>query len=239
MISTDSKKIASHIVSMFTLMNGANFIGVTYRNQNNELSKYVLIADFNYGIAVDRSIEILKSLNENDFLAIVEKYNVNNVSGLQYSNNAKGKEYLLTGKLPKEGTKAREDVLNSVKISKSISEVCAEMISQMIANKNPETRSARSQNEIDKYEKVTNSIKINEKTNNVHIYAMAHSRIVIEEGTYSESTKTPETAQKDAITSYCKYVLNAELPTTKYRNLIVTTDQLSRVKVLGETILCE
>ena len=233
----DAKMIATEILLMFCKMNGSNFIGATYRNQHGELSKYVLIADFNYGVAVDKSIAILKTLTPADFNAIIEKYKVNNIEGVKYSNNANGKLYLETGKIPKEGTKARQIVLDSIKVTKTLQTVCAEMIQKMIDNKDPETRSTRSQNEIDKYEKVTNSIKICNSTKNVHIYAMAHSKIVIEKGIYSDSEKNIETLQKDAIEKYCKYVLNNELPTTKYRNLIITTDQLTRLKVSGEELV--
>lgn len=237
--NTNAQKIAMEIISLFTFMKGANFIGVTYRNAYGELSKSVLIADFKYGIAVAKSIDILNSLTASDFLKIAEKYNVCNVAGIQYSNNAKGKEYLASGKLPKEGTKARIEVLESIKTTKTLATICAEMVQSYIDNANKETRSASSEAQIEAYEKVTNSIKVCKATNNVHIFALAHSREVIEAGTYPESEKLPETIQKDAIISYCKYVLGMELPTTKYRNLKVTADNLCRVKALGSELFCE
>jgi len=241
--SNDAKKVAMIIIAMFTDLNGSKFIGATYRNKNNELSKYVLIANFNYGVAVAKTIEILNSLNEADFLKIAEKYNVNNVAGIQYSNNADGKLYLETGKLPKEGTKARVKVLESIKITKTLMQIRNEMVNAFVNNKDEETRSASSEAQIEAYEKIVidgktiPSMKVCKATNNVHIYAMAHSREVIEAGTYSNGEKWLETAQKDAITSYCKYVLNAELPTAKYRNMIITTDQLFRIKANGTELV--
>jgi len=243
-IMTEIQKIALEIMSMFVKMNGANYIGCTYKNKQDEVSKYVLIADFSYPNACKTTKEILASLTADDFLKIASK-GINNVAGVLYSNKKEGKEYLESGKLPKDGTKARQIVLDSIRTSKTLQTICNEMIEAFDKNKDAETRSASSQAQIDAYIKITDldgniipSMKVSVETKNVHIYALAHSREVIEAGTYTESDKEPETLQKDAIIKYCKYELGKELPTTKYRNLKVTLEQLSRVKVLGTEILC-
>ena len=243
--SKNFKQIAEMIISLFTFMNGANFIGVTYRNAYNELSKYVLIADFKYHEAVESTKAILRGLTEADFNAIASK-GINNVSGVKYATNNGAREFLTSGKLPKEGTKARETVLNGVKVTKTLQTICNEMISSFEKNANVETKSNQSIAQSEMYEKIEDrngnvipSMKYHTASETIHIYAMAHSKVIIEAGTYTESEKLPETIQKEAISKYCKYVLGKELPTDKYRNLKVTEDQLSRVKVLGTEIICE
>lgn len=230
--------IASEITALFSTMNGANFVGIrAYRNQNNELANHVVIADFSYRNAVNTSVEILNTLTESDFSVIAEKYSVGNTSGIQYSNNAQGKLYLSDGKLPKDGTKARETVLASIKVSKSLAEMRNEIVAQFIANQSDETRSEQSKSAIATYTHITNSIKVCNETERVHIYAMHHSKEIIENGTYTENTPYPETAQKNAIFAYCKYVLERELPVAKYRNFIVEKEQMSSVKAKGEEIV--
>ena len=227
------------ILNMFKNINGANFVGIRgYTNKQGEISNNVIIADFNYGNAVKSDIEILNSLSENEFSEIAEKYNVCNFSGEQYSENQQGKEYLLSGKLPKEGTKARENVLASIKTTKTLAEIRNQMVNGHLLNSDKETRSSQSEAQIDAYEKVTNSIKICKATGNIHIYALAHSKQILTEGTYPESKPTIETQQKNAIQSYCKSI-GKQLPTTKYRNYIVTAEQMTEVAIKGEVIEVE
>lgn len=236
--NAENQAIANEIVALFSKMNGSNFVGIrTYRNQNNELANHVVIADFSYTNAVNKTVEILNTLSEADFTAIAQKYSVGNTSGILYSNSIQGNLYLTDGKLPKEGTKARETVLNSIKTSKSLVEMRNAIVAQFLANLNPETRSDASKSAIATYTHVTNSIKVCNETKRVHIYAMHHSKEIIEEGTYTDSTPYPETAQKNAIFAYCKYQLNSELPVSRYRNFIVEKEQMSSVKAKGEEIV--
>lgn len=232
------KSIEKQITDLFTQMNGANFVGVrAYKNSNNEIADHVIIADFSYRNAVNKTVEILNTLTDADFTAMADKYSVNNVSGILYSNSVQGKLYLTDGKLPKEGTKARETVLNSVKTSKSLAEMRNEMVAQYIANQDVETRSAQSQAHIDAFIHITNSIKLCVATKQIHIYALHVSKNIIQEGEYEESNPKPETLQKNAIFAYCKYQLNKELPTAKYRSFIVEVDQMASVKAQGEEII--
>lgn len=231
--------IVAKIVSLFAKLNGSTFAGLTYTNQKGETANHVVIADASYFNACDRAMETLNSLTETDFSAIAEKYDVNNVSGVQYSLNAKGKLYLETGKIPKEGTKAREDVLKSIRTTKTLAEIRNEMVETIIKNRDSETRSARSADEIEKYEYVTNGIKVHKESGQVVVFAKAHSKVVLVEGTYTDGEKQPETLQKEAISKYCKYVLNKELPNEKFRKFNIDLDQMKRLKVNGSEIVCE
>lgn len=232
-------KIVKHIITLFRELNGAKFIGIReYTNDHNEVANYVVNANFNYGNAVDKSIEILQTLTDADFQAIELKYKVNNSSGVKYSENKEyHQKYVIDCKpLPKEGTKALESVLKSIKITKTLEQIRNEMIAKMNANKNPETRSNSSQAQIDAYEKITNSIKVHLETGKIHIYALVHSKEVLIEGVYDESNPKLETRQKNAIESYCKNVLNKQLPVTKYRNFVIDESKLCQVNILGEQI---
>jgi len=238
-MSTEIAKIVKSIIAKFRTLNGASFVGIgEYLNSHNELANYVVIADFNYGNAVSKTVDTLNSLVESDFQAIAEKYAVCNIEGTRYCNGAVNQQkYIVEGKeLPKEGTKAREQVLKSIKVTKTLQTVCNEMVNQFIANKDKETRSTASQSAIDAYERITNSIKLCIETRQLHIYALAHSKVVLQEGEYADSEKYLETQQKEAIARYCKYQLGSELTTEKYRNFIIDPEKLVAVAVAGETV---
>ena len=181
-------------------------------------------------------MDILNGLTEKDFSAMAEKYGVVNVSGTQYGTNKGAIEYLESGKLPKEGTKARENVLKGVKTTKTLAEIRSEMVETIIKNRDWETKSERSKDECEKYEYVTNGIKVHTESGEVVIFAKAHSKVVLVKGTYTDSEKGIETLQKEAISKYCKYVLDAELPNEKFRKFCVNEEQLKRVKVKGNEI---
>ena len=110
---------------------------------------------------------------------------------------------LTTGKLPKEGTKARESVLNGVKETKTIGTIVSEMVKTFKDNQNEETRSAQSKAQSDAYTPITKGVKRNVKSGRLHIWAMSHTKIIIEKGEYSNSTPGIEVAQKNAIQSQC------------------------------------
>lgn len=228
--------LVAKIVALFTKINGSTFVGLNYTNSKGENANHVVIADASYFNACNTAIDILSSLTDKDFSAMAEKYGVVNTSGTEYSYNAKGIEYLTSGKLPKEGTKAREDVLNSIKATKTLADVRDEMISTIINNRNKETQSLRSKDECEKYEYVTNGIKVHKESGSVVIFAKAHSKVVLVEGTYKDSEKKIETLQREAISKYCKYVLDTELPNEKFRKFCVNPEQLKRVNVKGNEI---
>lgn len=243
MENSEMSAIAQRIVALFVTIKNATFIGVrNYVNEAKEISNYVLIADFLWVRAVETTIAILNSLTDADFTKIAETYKCCNTAGIVYSNRKEGKLYLETGKLPKEGTKARDIVLGSIKTTKTLAEMRDEMVAQFRANLNPETKSTQSLAQAETYErlyhngKIVPSIKVHKETKKVFIWAMAHSKKVVKSGEYKDSERNIESEQKFSIEKYCRYVLNAELPTTKYRNLVVDADQMSKVVAMGEEL---
>jgi len=245
-------EIAKLIVSKFAMLNGARYFGVReYENDYKELANHVLLADFKWKVAVENSVAILKVLTDADFTAIAEKSGCCNEAGIRYSNLAQGRLYLETGKIPKEGTKARAEVLASIKITKTLAGFRDEWINQLIANLDDNTRSNQSKAQIEAYERVLDdegnivpSIKIHKIAKSVHIWAMANSKKVLKEGEYKEGgRKYIETLQKEAIEKYCKYTLkdsegkSMELPITKYRNLTLHEDKMCSVKIEGNEIV--
>lgn len=229
--------LIAQISALLVKTNGSTFLGLQYKNKNNEIANHVVIANASYFNACNRAIEILKSISNEMFEVIAEKFAVNNISGLQYSNNAAGREYLSTGKLPKEGTKARENVLNSILISKTLEEVRNDMINSILKNRDFETASAQSIASKEAYEYLESGLKVHKESGDIHIFAKAHSKKILEEGEYSESTMYPETAQKNAISRFCKLYLNSELPNEQFRNFKVNLEQLKRLKVNGNEII--
>lgn len=227
--------LANEISRLFQTVNFATFVGLNYTNANGENANYVIIADADFKVAVKKSIQALRELTDADFSAIAEMYGVNNIAGVRYSNNAKGREYLLTGKLPKEGTKAREDVLNSIKVSKTLFEIRTEMIESLLNNLNADTASEQSIAQRDTYEYISNSVKRHKETNEIYIFGKAHTKQILVEGVYPQTTQMPETAQKTAISRYCKHI-GRELPHERFRTFKVVENQLRRLRVNGETV---
>jgi hypothetical protein len=216
---------------------GANFMGIKgYESKiSGEVANFVVNFGASYGNAKDKSIEILNTLTDSDFEAIASKYKVNNVAGTKYATNAGAVKFLTEGKLPKEGTKARETALNGVKVTKTLATIRDEMVQTMLDNENDETRSAQSQAQKDTYDHLGRGIKRHVETKQYYFYANAHAKDVIVEGEYKDRTPKPETAQKEAIEKYCKYVLKNELPVNKFRMFVVSEEQIAEVNVTGDT----
>jgi len=231
--------LVAKIIALMAKLNGATFCGLTYTNSKGETANHVVIADASYFTACDRAIEILKGLTDAMFTAMAEKYKAVNVSGTKYATNAGAVEYLASGKLPKEGTKAREAVLKGVKVTKTLAEIRDEMIDTIIKNRDYETRSASSQAQIDAYEYITNGVKVHKETEQIVIFAKSHSKQILVEGVYKDSDKEIETLQKEAISKYCRYELGQELPNEKFRKFNIDFDQLKRVKVNGTELVIE
>ncbi len=243
-----NKQIQS-ILANFDELNGTKFVGIrNYKSaKSGEVADFVVNANFNYGTAVNTSIAILKSLNEADFEAIAKKYGVTNHEGEKYATNKGAVEFLESGKLPKEGTKARDKVMNGVHKTKTIATIVGEMIQSFVDNQNPLTRSKQSESQREKYDHVAKSVKQHKVNETYHIYALAHSKEVIEEGEYSDSAMGIEASQKNAIERYCKDVkkrinskgkeVSAELPTCKYRNFVLTEGELADCKELDSATI--
>lgn len=207
---------------------GANFIGIAeYKAKTSgELANHVVNFGVSYGSAKETSVEILESLTDADFDAIEKMFSVNNKAEGQWGSNQGARLFLETGKLPKEGTKARTKVLDAVKDFKTLATVRDEMI---YAIKNPKPRDEEN------FEQIARGVRKHTITNQYHIWAFAHYKDVIEEGEYKESKPNPETLQKNAIRTYCKNVLNKRLPITKFRDFIIDEGQFREVKATGDT----
>lgn len=244
---SEIKAIAEKIVSLFVTINKSTFVAVRqYLNSAEELANHILIANIDYPHAVRRSVNILKVLTDQHFTEMEKMFEVCNESGIKYSENKKGIEYLQTGKLPKEGTKAREQVLNSVKVTMSLAEYRDYLIERFENNLNSKTKSKQSIAQVEAYEPIyykgkrVPSMKINRKSKKVHIWAFAHSKQILKQGTYKPKDLGIEAKQKWAIEKYCKEILGMELPTTKFRTLIVEAEQMASVKTKGkEVVLAE
>lgn len=223
------------ILANFDALNGTKFSAIRgYKNGDGEISNHVVNANFIYANAVNKSVEILNSLTAEDFEAIAEKYSVVNHSGEKYGTNKGARTFLAEGKLPKEGTKARETALNGVRVTKTLAEMRDEMVQTYLDNQNPETRSKRSEEEREKYEHVAKSVKRNKKSGKLHIYAMSVYKEVVESVEYKEKNEGIEASQKSAIFRYCKKY-KTELPVSKYRNFIIDEEQLAEVQITGNT----
>jgi uncharacterized protein YaaR (DUF327 family) len=216
---------------------GANFMGIeNYTSKSTgELANFVVNFGINYGNAKEKSIEILNSLTENDFSAMAEMFGVVNHAGEKYATNKGAEKFLTEGKLPKEGTKARIKVLNGVKETKTLKTIRDEMVQSMLDNENEDTRSNQSKAQDDTYENIGRGIRMHRETKEYHFYAALASKDILEYGEYKKSTPKPETLQKNAIKRYCKEVLNKELPIAKFRDFVVTGEQMRKVNVTGDT----
>lgn len=236
------------LLALFSALTGTKFVGIReyISVKSGEVANFVINANFNYGKAVETTIKILQSLTAADFQAIESNYKVVNAEGTKYGTNKGAVEYLASGKLPKEGTKARVKVLAGVKETKRLATVCAEMIQTYLDNQNEETRSKQSIAQSEAYERITKGVKRHKESGKLHVWAMAHSKEVLIEGNYPASNPQVETAQKNAIERYCRDILkrvndkgelvSAQLPITKYRNFVIEPNQLSEVKVTGDTV---
>lgn len=74
-----SKQIAliiKMIVSIFSNLNGANFVGIKgyTSTTTGEVADHVVVADFSYGNAVEKDLVKLQNATEDDVTAISEKY---------------------------------------------------------------------------------------------------------------------------------------------------------------------
>lgn len=103
------------------------------------------------------------------------------------------------------------------------------MIESFVNNQNPETQSNQSKAQQDAYIHIpgVTGIKINKETNQLHIYAMAIHKEVIVEGTYKEVNSRELTLCQNTIKKHLNFT------TAKYRNFIVSLDQLHQVNAKG------
>lgn len=225
----------TRILDLFDNLNGTKFVGIRgYESKTSgEICDFVVNANFNYGNAIKTTKEILNSLTASDFDAIADMYNVCNEAGTKYGTNKAVIEYLATGKIAKEGTKANAKTLADVKVTMTLAEMRDNMVLAFDKPKKDDPI----------YESVAKGVKQHIENEKYYIWAMSHWKGVPSvEGTYKESTPKLETEQKNAIEKYCKYVLKDSegkarvLPTTKYRQFVCEENQLAEVKITGETV---
>ena len=98
-------------------------------------------------------------------------------------------------------------------------------------NMNPETQSNQSKAQQDAYINISPCIKLHIETGKLHIYALAHSKVVLVEGEYKPVNSRELTLCQNAVKKYF------EFSTAKYRNFIVEPSQLSGVNIAGEKII--
>jgi len=80
--------------------------------------------------------------------------------------------------------------------------------------------------QIDAYTHICNGIKVHNETGDIYIYAMAHSKTVLIDGTYPKVNSRPLTLAKD--------IIRKNFKTGKYRNFKLSNTL--EAKVNGETI---
>ena len=188
---SNREESVKRIIAKFILLNGSNFVGIRgYENSKGEIANHVVIADFNYGNAVEKDLAKLQGATEAD---------IQNIA--------------------KEGFSA--DL---------VKQAIQKLADSFIKNSNPETASNQSIAQKDTYTKVTNSIKIHNETGQVYIYALGHSKVVVQKGEYKEKNSRELTLAQNAVKKYF------DLTTAKYRNFIVDENQLESVRITGDTI---
>jgi len=97
-------------------------------------------------------------------------------------------------------------------------------------NQNSETASAGSTAQSDAYIRITDCIDYNPTTELLYIHAAAHSKTVLIEGTKKSVNHGTNTLIQNVIKNYFGF------KTTKFRRFILHPDQLSGVKINGETV---
>jgi len=236
-------QVIDQVIALFMRVLNGGFVGIrNYKSASTgRVSNIVLNAKIDYAEAKSNSIAILNDLTEQDFLAMVEKYGCTNVAGTKYGTNKGAKLYLLEGKIPKEGTKARDKVMNGIHVTKTLATIRDEMVNQMILNDDPLTASNGSIAQQDAYETVTKGVSYHTEKEKYYIFAMVHTDTIDpkneehNEGEYTEPNRGIESAQKYAIESYCKNVLKKRLPVTKIKKYSCTPDQLAEIRASGDT----
>lgn len=99
------------------------------------------------------------------------------------------------------------------------------MIDSFVNNQNEETQNNQSKAQKDSYIHIpgVNGVKINKETKQIHIYAMAIYKEVIVKGEYKPVNSRELTLCQNEIKKHLNFT------TAKYRNFIVTPDQLHKL----------
>ncbi len=98
-----------------------------------------------------------------------------------------------------------------------------------INNKNTDTQSAQSIGQQNAFINITNSIKYCIESGEIHIYALGISKEVLVNGEHKIVNSRELTMCQNAVKKYFNF------STSKYRSFIINPDNLTSVKVKGET----
>lgn len=207
----------------------ATFVGINeyHSKSTNEVANFVINCGVSYKNAITKTNGILAELTEGDFEKIAKEYNVINVAGSRYATNKGAEKYLNEGILPKEGTKARENVLKGVKTTKTLSEIRDNMI---FRNINPKPTNV----DESVYTSIGKGIKRHNETGKIHIWGFINSKTVIEKGEYKEKKESIEKQQENAIIRYCKSI-GKTLPKTRFRQFVVDDFHVKSISYTGNT----
>jgi len=189
-------KMIKLIIAMFANLNGSSFVGIKnyVSSSTGEVSNHVVIANFNYGNAVEKDLKALQSATLKDIEAIVTS------TGFPY-----------------------ELVIQAIK----------KLTDSFIKNMNPETKSVQSKAQAEAYINITNSIRYGIATQQLYIYALSVSKQVLVKGEYKTVNSSPLTLCQNAVKKYFDF------STSKFRNFVVSPDQLSGVNIAGEKIVLQ
>ena len=123
-----------------------------------------------------------------------------------------------------------ENIAKSGHTIELVKQAIAKMIESFEKNSNPETASNQSKAQKDTYTKVTDCIKMHNETGELYIYAIGHSKVIVEKGEYKEKNSNDLTLAQNAVKKYF------DLTTAKYRNFKVVDEQMEAVVITGDTI---
>lgn len=97
-------------------------------------------------------------------------------------------------------------------------------------NLNKETQSAQSKGQQDAYININKSVRLNKETGLFYIYGMVRSKELIKKGEYKTVNSRALTLAQNSV----KKVL--DFKTSKFRQFIVSKENLCEVKIKGETV---
>lgn len=175
--SKEIAKIVKMIVNTFTVLNGTSFAGIKeYTNNSGETANHVVNAGFSYGNAVEKDLNVLQTLTDE-----------------QISEIAENAQAVVLG--------AKDTTVEPYEVK----EVVNEMIASFVANRNKETASSASQAQTDAYINITPGIKMHIESGEIYIYALAISKKVLVKGTYKDVNHGKKWYIQNEIKNYCNF----------------------------------
>jgi len=203
-MKNETALIIKSIISLFASLNGQKFVGIREYTSGLNNKKCIVPEIANHVICANFSYG---NAVKND-LAKLRGATDQDISEILENSN-----YLAT---------------TSYMIRKAIDKLIASFEKNLNLDKTK--RSNQSQAQTDVYLPITNSMKLHIETGKIHIYGLAHSKNVIENGEYEPTNSRELTMCQNAVKKYFDF------RTSKFRQFIVNRDQLSAVKISGENI---